>query len=72
MFRKTNARTGRIQRLQEGPPPGEEGFSRVTQRVRMAEDAFYVQRQVPDMFDFAGINPKGQDMARRAPVPARP
>ena len=46
---------------------GGEGGSRVNQRVMVAEDFSYFQQQVPGMFYFVGITPKGDDMAKAAP-----
>ena len=46
---------------------GGNGGSRVNQRVMVAEDFSYFQQQVPGMFYFVGITPRGEDMAKAAP-----
>ncbi len=40
---------------------------RVQPRTMVAEDFSYFQQQIPGMFYFVGVTPKGEDMASAAP-----
>ncbi|MGH8678712.1 MAG: amidohydrolase, partial [Burkholderiales bacterium] len=46
---------------------GGEGNTKPQERVMVAEDFSYFQKEVPGLFYFLGITPRNQDMSKAAP-----